>query len=253
MKVMNTNVEDKNQLILLQDLSASQFEAVMKKAERQKKSALEAEEKNQKLVSVLLENGFIEGEHFTNTFHLVNELYKGATYCEEGEFWFEVADLEFVLPRGEVRIIYKQYNSYSKEISVQNGLIDYAYDYRLGDTLRCSMITKQFRYYKAAGMLGHLEAKNARAEEAFELDNLNELSINNLIVELKTKYPAAEVSRSSYYQRSYRRSIDAVKVKFESNSYVLLDKVGYLLEKYDTQAGKETTEQIMNRFNSQKA
>ena len=234
----------------LSDCSPNQLKLAMQKAESLKTAALKEQERNEKLVSVLLENGFIEGEHFENTFELVTESNRVTIWDNEVGEMFAVLDLEAVYPRGDVRVLYKQYSSYMKEISVQKAGIDYAYDYRLGDTLRCYGITKQFRYYKAGNMLGHLEAKNASSEQSHQADHMDELSITNLILEMKTQFPLAEVTRTRMWQS--KRSIDAVKVQFKSNSYVLLNKLGDILELYDAVGRMETREQKLARLYSQK-
>ena len=248
MKVMTQTLE--NREVTLKDCSPNRLKLAMQKVESQKTASLKEQERNEKLVSVLLENGFIEGEHFENTFELVTESRCVTIWDNEVNEMFTVLDLEAVYPRGEVRVLYKQYSSYMKEISVQKAGIDYAYDYRLGDTLRCYGITKQFRYYKAGNMLGHLEAKNASSEQSHQADHMDELSITNLILEMKTQFPLAEVTRTRMWQS--KRSIDAVKVQFKSNSYVLLNKLGDILELYDAVGRMETREQKLARLYSQK-
>jgi len=124
----------------------------------------------------------------------------------------------------------------------------------------CTSITEQYRYYKPSSLYTKFNEYNERKVNELEHKNKEDIALNNVVVNFQTFYPDAQVTIGSDYYRGDRNytSFPIVKVEFKSGSYISF-QLGYgdkmeevrFYKKYDAQS--ETTEDLLDRFNNQKA
>ena len=122
------------------------------------------------------------------------------------------------------------------------------------------IVISKDRHYKPSSLLTKYKEHNQRIVNELEEKNKENIALNNIVAKYQTLYPEAKIEISSDYYRSRRNynSFPIVEVKFPSGSWVQF-QLGYsnnleevrFYKKYDAQS--ETTKDLLDRFNNQKA
>ncbi|MDB4414442.1 hypothetical protein N9265_00260 [bacterium] len=233
-------------------LTTEQQEEVNKFIKNQAERAIKAEKRNSKIMLMLDEAGFVYGQDYSSDFEV-----KEVTREQRFGYGYNNTDYEFEVTytqnTGNVFLWVNTINegklkTYKSSVDVE------------GDKLMCTSITKQYRHYKPSSLLVKYKEHNARVIERLEYKNKQSIALDNVVAKYQTLYPEAKVTIGSDYYRSRRNydSFPIVEVKFPSGSYVSF-QLGYgdkmeevrFYKKYDAQS--ETTDQLLTRFNNQKA
>ena len=233
-------------------LTAEQQEEVNRFIKSQAERAIKAEKRNNKTMLMLDEAGFVYGQDYSSNFE-VEEVTKEQRFG----YGYNNTDYEF-----EVTYIQNTGNVFLWVNTIKDGEIK-IYKSSLdveGDKLMCTSITKQYRHYKPSSLLVKYNEYNQRIVGELEYKNKQEIALNNVVANFQTFYPDAQVTIGSDYYRGTRNydSFPIVKVEFKSGSYISF-QLGYgdkmeevrFHKKYDAQ--NETTDQLLTRFNNQKA
>ena len=233
-------------------LTAEQQEEVNKFVKSQAERAIKAEKRNNKTMSMLDEAGFVYGQDYSTDFEV-----KEVTREQRFGYGYNNTDYEF-----EVTYTQNTGNVFLWVNTIKNGKIE-TYQSSIdveGDKLMCTSITKQYRHYKPSSLLIKYKEYNERVAYKLECENKQSVALNNVVVNFQTFYPDAQVTIGSDYYRGTRNfsSFPIVKVEFKSGSYISF-QLGYgdkmeevrFHKKYDAQS--ETTDQLLTRFNNQKA
>jgi hypothetical protein len=233
-------------------LTAEQQEEVNRFIKSQAERAIKAEKRNNKTMLMLDEAGFVYGQDYSSNFE-VEEVTKEQRFG----YGYNNTDYEF-----EVTYIQNTGNVFLWVNTIKDGEIK-IYKSSLdveGDKLMCTSITKQYRHYKPSSLLVKYKEHNQRIANKLEYENKQSVALNNVVANFQTFYPDAQVTIGSDYYRGTRNydSFPIVKVEFKSGSYISF-QLGYgdkmeevrFHKKYDAQ--NETTDQLLTRFNNQKA
>ena len=232
-------------------LTAEQQEEVNRFIKNQAERAIKAEKRNNKTMLMLDEAGFVYGQDYSSDFEV-----KEVTREQRFGYGYNNTDYEF-----EVTYIQNTGNVFLWVNTIKDGEIK-IYKSSLdveGDKLMCTSITKQYRHYKPSSLLVKYKEHNEGVANKLEYDNKQSIALNNVVVNFQTFYPDAQVTIGSDYYRGYNyTSFPIVKVEFKSGSYISF-QLGYddkmeevrFHKKYDAQS--ETTDQLLTRFNNQKA
>ena len=233
-------------------LTAEQQEEVNRFIKSQAERAIKAEKRNNKTMLMLDEAGFVYGQDYSSNFE-VEEVTKEQRFG----YGYNNTDYEF-----EVTYIQNTGNVFLWVNTIKNGKIE-TYQSSIdveGDKLMCTSITKQYRHYKPSSLLVKYKEHNQRIANKLEYENKQSVALNNVVANFQTFYPDAQVTIGSDYYRGTRNydSFPIVKVEFKSGSYISF-QLGYgdkmeevrFHKKYDAQS--ETTDQLLTRFNNQKA
>ena len=233
-------------------LTTEQQEEVNKFIKNQAERAIKAEKRNSKIMLMLDEAGFVYGQDYSSNFEV-----EEVTREQRFGYGYNNTDYEF-----EVTYTQNTGNVFLWVNTIKNGKIE-TYKSSIdveGDKLMCTSITKQYRHYKPSSLLIKYKEYNERVAYKLECENKQSVALNNVVVNFQTFYPDAQVTIGSDYYRGTRNydSFPIVEVKFPSGSYVSF-QLGYgdkmeevrFYKKYDAQS--ETTDQLLTRFNNQKA
>ena len=229
-------------------LTKEQQEQVVDFIDNQVENARSAQEEASRIMLLLDEAGFVQGENYVNTTkveEVTKEVHLGYSY-NNSEFTVELTYLETT---GCVCI---KHNTVSDGKLEERESIVYV---DRNDKLECIEITPQYRYYKPSTLLEKLNLHNEKAVAKIERDNKEKIAIDYTIKKYQKLYPEAKVTESYAYDRYTRFS--TVEVEFKSGSSVTF-KMGYgyeldderLVSSYDTK--RETVEEKLERFNNQK-
>ena len=233
-------------------LTAEQQEEVNKFIKNQAERAIKAEKRNNKTMLMLDEAGFVYGQDYSSDFEV-----KEVTREQRFGYGYNNTDYEFEVTytqnTGNVFLWVNTIND--GELKTYKSSVD-----REGDKLQCTSVTKQYRYYKPSSLLVKYKEHNQRIVGELEHKNKQSVALNNVVANFQTFYPDAQVTIGSDYYRGTRNydSFPIVKVEFKSGSYISF-QLGYgdkmeevrFHKKYDAQS--ETTDQLLTRFNNQKA
>ena len=233
-------------------LTTEQQEEVNKFIKNQAERAIKAEKRNSKIMLMLDEAGFVYGQDYSSNFE-VEEVTRETRFG----YGYNNTDYEFeatyMQNTGNVFLWVNTINegklkTYKSSVDVE------------GDKLQCTSITKQYRHYKPSSLLVKYKEYNERIANKLEYENKQSVALNNVVANFQTFYPDAQVTIGSDYYQSRRNydSFPIVKVEFKSGSYISF-QLGYgdkmeevrFYKKYDAQS--ETTDQLLTRFNNQKA
>ena len=233
-------------------LTTEQQEEVNLFIKRQAERAIKAEKRNSKIISMLDEAGFVYGQDYSSNFE-VEEVTRETRFG----YGYNNTDYEF-----EATYMQNTGNVFLWVNTIQSGeLKTYKSSVDLdGDKLMCTSITKQYRHYKPSSLLVKYKEHNERIVGELEYKNKQNIALNNVVAKYQALYPEAKVTIGSDYYRSRRNYTDfpIVEVKFPSGSWVSF-QLGYsdeleavrFYKKFDVQ--HETAEDLLNRFNNQKA
>ena len=233
-------------------LTTEQQEEVNRFIKNQAERAIKAEKRNSKIMLMLDEAGFVYGQDYSSNFE-VEEVTKETRFG----YGYNNTDYEFeatyMQNTGNVFLWVNTINegklkTYKSSVDVE------------GDKLQCTSVTKQYRHYKPSSLLVKYKEHNQRIIGELEHKNKESIALNNIVSKYQTLYPEAKVTIGSDYYRSRRNydSFPLVIVTFKSGSWVSF-QLGYsdnleevrFYKKYDAQS--ETTKDLLDRFNNQKA
>ena len=233
-------------------LTVEQQEEVNRFIKRQAERAVDSQNDVNRKMLLLDEAGFVQGRDYDSNFE-IHEVtterefgysYNNTNYEHEVTYMNAVGGVYLKVNRIKDGVVIKYNSSVSKE----------------GDKLMCTSITSQYRYYKPSSLLTKYKEYNQRVINELEHKNKQSIALDNVVSKYQTLYPEAKVTIGSDYYRSRRNydSFPLVIVTFKSGSSVSF-QLGYSNEmeevrfykKYDAQT--EKVEDLLNRFNNQKA
>ena len=233
-------------------LTTEQQEEVNRFIKKQAERAIKAEKRNSKIMLMLDEAGFVYGQDYSSNFEVeevTRETRFGYGY-NNTNYEFEAT---YMQNTGNVFLWVNTINegklkTYKSSVDVE------------GDKLQCTSVTKQYRHYKPSSLLVKYKEHNQRIVGELEHKNKQSIALDNVVSKYQTLYPEAKVTIGSDYYRSRRNydSFPLVIVTFKSGSWVQF-QLGYsnnleevrFYKKYDAQS--ETTKDLLDRFNNQKA
>ena len=231
-------------------LTTKQQEEIDNFINKQAERAVKSQDDVNKTMLLLDEAGFVQGRDYENNF----EVYE---VTKEHTFGYSYNDTNYeheVTYMNAVGGVYLKVNIIKGgKIKTHNSSVDREYG-----KLMCTSITEQYRYYKPSSLYTKFNEYNERKINELEHNKKQKIALDIIVAKYQKLYPKAEVTiGSDYYRRSYH-SFPTVKVKFESGSSVEFT-LGYSDEmekerfhkKYDAQT--ETTKDLCDRFNNQKA
>lgn len=217
------------------------------------KTSEEAFQENQLVQNMLMDAGFIPGEHFKNTFEKVvatNEVQLGYSFKGNN---FTAKDVTFVSTEGGITLLSKSYDPKLDKIIDR----DVRYFSREGDKFECSSLTGNFRKIKASTMLTKLQEQRSKAERNMVSHRQTTLAFAKAIDTLKSKFPNANILRIDDYDsngRSYR-TVKRIKAQFENGSFITFnisnDGSYRINKKYDASIVGLDSDQLMEHFTNQ--
>ena len=234
-------------------LTTEQQEQIDSFIKQQTENAANAVGNVGKILMMLDEAGFVQGVDYDSNF----EVYE---VTKEREFGYSYNNTNFEY---EVTYMNAVGGVYLIVDTIKEGkIVKYnASVSREGNKLMCTNITEQYRYYKPSSLLTKLkESRRAKINE-LERKNKEQVCLDYTVAKYQKLYPEATVKVGSDYYKGYRsgyESFPIVVIDFKSGSSISF-KLGYgyendqerLHKSYDAQ--KETVEQMLERFNNQKA
>ena len=243
---------NQNQLALFEMLTAEQE---VKKADIIAKRSIQAKRlfnKDARIESLLLENGFIKDVHFKSNSRIEKSIRKFDVGNYKNE---KIIDIEVENAEGSVSILYDRLNNTTIE-----KISSYVWMNDEGK-LECSSVTGNYRAYKPKSLFEKLILKNQKAVEELEAANKNQSVKEYTIEKYKALFPEAEISLNRDYVNSgYNRTkyvhFDVLIIKFKSGSYVSLrldsdkDKE-YVFKKYNIIESKASITDLLNVYNNQ--
>ncbi len=233
-------------------LTTKQQEEVDGFVKRQEKYAVNAEKRISETMLMLDEAGFVYGEDYGCDFkvHKVTHerefgySYDNSNYTHEVTYMNSVGNVYLKVNRIKDGVVIQYNSSVSKE----------------GNKLMCTSVTSQYRYYKPSSLLVKYKEYNKLVISQLEQKNKQKIALNTIVKKYQTLYPDAIVTIGSDYYRNRGNYTDfpIVKVLFKSGSWVSF-QLGYgsemdkerFYKKHDAQT--ETTKDLLDRFNNQKA
>ena len=183
----------------------------------------DAEKKSQ----FLLENGFIEGVHFENTFTFEENVTETVSL---GGRWYNVEEFEtedtITKYQGGVYLLHDAVG----EVNGERQIVKKSTWFSLTTSgkIECSSIVGSYRSVKPATMLRKLIELNEATKDNLVLANRKDNHFNSAIDTLKLEFPNAssvikgnEWVRTSNWKNSY--TTDVITVAFEDGSYIQYD------------------------------
>jgi hypothetical protein len=213
----------------------------------------DAENKSQ----VLLENGFIEGVHFENTFTFKENVTETVSL---GGRWYGVEEFET-----EVTITKYQGGIFLLHDIVDgedgtNKIIKKSVPFYLTSSgkIECYSITSSFRPLKPATMLRKIAELNESAKDRLVIVNRKDNHFDNAIEKLEFEFPnSVSVEKGSEWVRTYNLrnsyTVDVVTVKFEDGSYIQYNVNSFsgeisINKVYDVETEKLTLQDKVNNL-----
>ena len=248
---MNEEIKNPNQLDLFEGIlrTPEQEKMINDFLERQKTSVKLNTIANQQNEKLLIDNGFIFGMDFVNTFKVetvTKEVTLGYRYDNTN---FEV-ELTYETPTGYISLKGKRFT--------QDKLTDDTFGVSFErDKVQCLTIQDQYRYIKPTTLLDKLKVYNSRQETLFE-EYKKKTSLKQTVIEKYTKlYPNATITAKTDWTK-YNGHFDIIEVKFESGSYVQfkLDTYKneeYIYKKHDAKFDRMKADELLERFSKQEA
>ena len=233
-------------------LNTKQQEQVDDFIKRQATRAITSQEDIKLTMLLMDEVGFVQGKDYISNF----EVYEVTKECQFGYSYNNtdyMHEVTYTQSSGNVFLWVNTINN--GELKTYKSSVD-----KEGDKLMCTSVTSQYRHYKPSSLLVKYKEHNQRIVGKLEYKNKENIALNNIVAKYQTLYPEAKIKISSDYYRSRRNydSFPIVEVKFPSGSWVSF-QLGYsnnleevrFYKKYDAQS--ETTKDLLDRFNNQKA
>ena len=231
-------------------LTTEQQEEVNRFIKNQAERAIKAEKRINGIISMLDEAGFVYGQDYSSDFE-VKEVTREQRFGYGYNNTDYTHEVTYTQHSGNVFLWVNTINN--GELKTYKSSVD-----KEGDKLMCTSITKQYRHYKPSSLLVKYKEHNQRIVGELAHTKKQTIALHNIVAKYQKLYPKAKVTISSdYYRRSYQ-DFPIVIVTFKSGSSVSF-QLGYsnnmeevrFYKKYDAQS--ETTKELLNRFNTQKA
>jgi len=213
----------------------------------------DAEKKSQ----FLLENGFIEGEHFENTFTFEENVTETVSL---GGRWYDVEEFETELNvtkyQGGVFLLHDAVG----EVDGERQIVKKSTWFSLTSEgkIECSSIVGSYRSVKPATLLRKLVEQNEAVKDHLKFANQKDKHFNNAITTLKLEFPnSVGVGRSSEWVRTYNLrnsyNVDIVTVTFVDGSYIQYDVNNYtgeikIRKVYDVVVENQTLQDKVNNL-----
>jgi hypothetical protein len=183
----------------------------------------DAEKKSQ----VLLENGFVEGVHFENTFTFKENVTENVSL---GGRWYGVEEFETEVTitkyQGGVFLLHDVVSGEDGEREIVKKSVPFTLT--SSGKIECYSIINSFRSVKPATVLRKLIELNAATKDILALANRKDIHFNSAIEKLKLELPNSvsversnEWVRSSNWKNSY--TVDVITVVFKDGSYIHYD------------------------------
>jgi hypothetical protein len=242
-------IKDPNQLDLFAGilLTPEQDKIVEEFIKNQSHSAFLAEKRIQQNEKLLVDNGFIYGMDFINT-------YKIETVTQEvtlGSSWNKNQfEIELTYERGSGGIFLKGKRFYSNELKDSTFSIEFD-----GNKVQCPVIQDQYRYIKPATMLERLKQYSERAEYQFE-EYKKKTNLKQTVIDKYAKlYPNATITAKKEWSK-YSGDFEIIEVKFDSGSYIqfrldIYRNTEYIYKKHDAEFDKMKADELLERFSKQ--
>jgi hypothetical protein len=212
----------------------------------------DAEKKSQ----VLLENGFVEGVHFENTFTFKENVTETVSL---GGRWYGVEEFE-----AELNVTKYQGGVYLLHDIVDgedgtNKIIKKSTLFTLTSSgkIECYSIVGSYRSLKPATMLAKIAKLNESAKDRLVIVNQKDNHFDNAIEKLEFEFPTAtsvekrdEWISNGNYRNSYSKEVIVVKFTNDSSIMFELDYKGEkrIFRVYDVEEAKMTNEQKVERL-----
>jgi hypothetical protein len=249
----NEQIKDPNQLSLFEGIlfTIEQEQKIADFIKSRENIANVNESINKQREQLLINNGFVKGVDFENTFKVktvTREMQLGYQY-NKTDFKAEVT---FKDVTGGISLKGKKFNSYS----APNELVDYTFSIDFeNNKINCSGVQDSYRYIKPSTLLEKLITFNKCQEQLFE-EYKKKNSLKQNVIEKYTKlYPNATVTTKTDYTK-YSGTFDIIEIKFESGSYIQLTLNTYqnkeiLHKKYDAEFELLNSDELLERFSKQ--
>ena len=233
-------------------LTVEQQEEVNRFIKQQAERAVKDEKRISRTILMLDEAGFVYGQDYSSDFEV-----KEVTREQRFGYGYNNTDynheVTFTQSSGNVFLWVNTING--GKLKIYKSSVD-----REGDKLMCTSVTSQYRHYKPSSLLTKYKEHNERIVGELEHKSKQDVALNTIVKKYQTLYPEATVTIGSDYYRGGRsyKDFPIVKVLFKSGSWVQF-QLGYgnemdqerFYKKHD--AKKETTTDLLERFNNQKA
>jgi hypothetical protein len=248
---MNEEIKDPNQLDLFAGilLTPEQDKMVEEFIKNQNHSAFLAEKRIQQNERLLVDNGFIYGMDFINTYKIETVTRKVTLGQRYYNTQFEV-ELTYEMGSGGISLKGKRF--YNNKLEDSTFSIEFD-----GNKVQSPTIQDNYRYIKPATLLEKLKVFSLRQETLFE-EYKKKTSLKESIVEKYTKlYPNATIEVKREWTK-YSGDFEIIEVKFISGSFVQfrLDtyrNTEYMYKKYDAEVDKMKADELLERFSKQEA
>jgi hypothetical protein len=248
---MNEEIKDPNQLDMFAGIlyTTEQEKMIADFIVKQENQSISNEKQNQQYEKLLVDNGFIYGMDYTNTFKreiVTREVTLGYSWDNTR---FEV-ELTYETTTGYIALKGKLF--YNNELKDSNFSVDFS-----GDRVQCSTVQGQYRYVKPKTLLEKLKEYNSSQEHLLE-EYKKKNSLIEYTVEKYTKmYPNATIEVKSDWTK-YSGSFQVVEVKFKSGSYIqfrvdIHNNKEYLYKKHDAEFEGMSSDELLERFSKQEA
>ena len=213
----------------------------------------DAEKKSQ----FLLENGFIEGVHFENTFtfkeNVTETVSLGGRWYNVEEFETEVTITKY---QGDIFLLHDIVDGEDGT----NKIIKKSTTFHLTPSgkIECFSIVGSYRSLKPATMLAKIAELNESAKDRLVIVNKKDTHFDNAITTLKLEFPnSVGVGRSSEWVQTYNWKntyyVDIVTVTFVDGSYIQYDVNSFsgeikIRKVYDVVIEKQTLQDKVNNL-----
>ena len=206
---------------------------------------------------VLVENGFIEGVHFENTFtfkeNVTETVSLGGRWYNVEEFETEVTITKY---QGDIFLLHDIVDGEDGT----NKIIKKSTTFHLTPSgkIECFSIVGSYRSLKPATMLRKIVELNESTKERLVIVNKKDTHFDNAITTLKLEFPnSVGVGRSSEWVQTYNWKntyyVDIVTVTFVDGSYIQYDVNSFsgeikIRKVYDVVIEKQTLQDKVNNL-----
>jgi len=250
---MEEEIKNPNQLDLFAGivLTTRQQQLIDEFIKSRSKTAKIKETQNQSLEKALVDDGFVFGMDFENTFKIVTVKKEVSLGYYEERFSIE---LEYEAFEGDIRLLGKQFESTQNKIVNARFYIDAEFN-RNGVKVSSYSIMDNYRKVKPSTMLQKLKEYNERQQYRFEEFNRRETTKQNTLKKYQEKYPNATVTPSTDWDK-YSGTFNTLVVGFPSGSYIvfrLWDKENSetVHKVYDAEFKKLNIGEVLDKFSKQ--
>jgi hypothetical protein len=206
---------------------------------------------------VLVENGFIEGVHFENTFTFEENVTETVSL---GGRWYNVEEFEAELTitkyQGGIFLLHDIVDGEDGT----NKIIKKSTTFHLTPSgkIECFSIVGSYRSLKPATMLAKIAELNESAKDRLVIVNQKNNHFDNAIEKLEFEFPnSVSVEKGSEWVRTYNLrnsyTVDVVTVKFEDGSYIQYNVNSFsgeisINKVYDVETEKLTLQDKVNNL-----